>query len=774
LTNGSAYTFTSTATNSAGTSPPSVSSNSVTPVAPVPPLAPPGQPSNVQVTPGDRSGSVFWTAPTTGGQPAVYRAEALINGVPTGLYCQGIYPATQCTIQGLTNGQAYTVRVSAINGAGSSAPVVGPTPLVPQPPQPGNFTLGGSVAGMLDGVYVTLLTNGGSPLTLIQNGMFQFPSIQSGSGYNVTVAIQPPGQTCTVENGSGVANGNINNLEIQCVNNLYRIGGTVSGLAQGQRVQLVKNGVESIEVSTNGDFNFIQGVAWNGRYNVVVGTQPSTQTCLVSGGSDFIVQNNVTNIRVTCSSETVVEGQTLPRSGLIHAACGGNVLYDNVNYYTAPGRENTARLAICALANARLTHPDFFNDSVLGRHELIGGLEVQGYARDYIVTSDYGMVTLVQKYTGQTIAFQVTRPRPGNNNSGINVDFLDGSIGFTSHLTPPLSELPNGRWTMWITRGGTGTEGWGTVPAIQLLPDVSRDLGQVGQALNTDVTSQDIPWETYTLSGTVSGLATGERLRLVNNGVESLEISDNGRFTFNRTIAWNGGYNVLVATQSSSQTCLVSGGSGFNVQNNVTDIRVTCSSEAVIEGQTLPRDGLIYAACGGSTLYDNVNYYTAPGRENTARLAICALANARFTHPGFFNESVTSKHELVGGIEVQGYARDYLATSYYGMVTLVQKYTGQTIAFQVTRPRPGYNNSGINVDFLDGSIGFTSHLTPPLSELPNGRWTMWITRGGAGMEGWGTVPAIQLLPDVSRDLGQVGEALNPDVTSQDIDWSVAP
>jgi hypothetical protein len=90
----------------------------------------------VRVTPGDRSATVSWTAPTTGGQPAVYRAEALINGAPSGLYCEAIYPATQCSIQGLTNGQAYTVQVSAINGAGGSTPVVDPTPVTPRPTPP--------------------------------------------------------------------------------------------------------------------------------------------------------------------------------------------------------------------------------------------------------------------------------------------------------------------------------------------------------------------------------------------------------------------------------------------------------------------------------------------------------------------------------------------------------------------------------------------------------------------------------------------------------------
>jgi hypothetical protein len=368
--------------------------------------------------------------------------------------------------------------------------ILGPSGCIP----PLAYQLGGTITGLRVAANLTLLNNGANPATFSQTGAFSFPGgIPSGSSYNVTVGSQPPGKTCSVANGRGVANNNVNNLEVRCVNNLYRIGGTVTGLAAGQRVRLVNNGVESLLVSANGAFTFLQGAAWNGRYNVIVGIQPTTQTCTVTGGTGFNVRSNVTNIFVRCSGETVVDGQTLPRNGLITAPRGRTTLYQNINYVTAPGQENTARIAIAALTNVRLTYPDFFNDRVTGKHELIGGLEVQGYAADYIATSHYGMVTLVQKTTGQ-IAYQVTRPQPGPNNSGINVDFLDGSIGLTSHLTPPLPDLPNGRWTMWITRGGVGTEGWGTVPAIQLLPENPVDLGQVGEALNPNVNSQDIDW----------------------------------------------------------------------------------------------------------------------------------------------------------------------------------------------------------------------------------------------------------------------------------------
>src|SRR5258708_12240989 len=57
LANGSAYTFTVTATNSVGTGPASAASTAVTP------LGPPGAPNNVSATAGNTQATVSWTAP---------------------------------------------------------------------------------------------------------------------------------------------------------------------------------------------------------------------------------------------------------------------------------------------------------------------------------------------------------------------------------------------------------------------------------------------------------------------------------------------------------------------------------------------------------------------------------------------------------------------------------------------------------------------------------------------------------------------------------------
>ena len=112
LTNGTSYTFTVAATNTAGTSTPS------TPSAAAVPAATPGAPTGVAATALNASLSVTWHSPlVTGGSPITgYRATAS----PGGSTCT--ISGTTCVITGLTNGVSYTVTVVAINAAGTGSP----------------------------------------------------------------------------------------------------------------------------------------------------------------------------------------------------------------------------------------------------------------------------------------------------------------------------------------------------------------------------------------------------------------------------------------------------------------------------------------------------------------------------------------------------------------------------------------------------------------------------------------------------------------------------
>jgi len=127
LTNGTAYTFTVTATNAAGTSAPSAASAAVTPATqPGPPIMGAATAGNAQVT-------VTFTAPlSNGGSPiTTYTVYSTAGGFSaTGA-------ASPLTVTGLTNGTAYTFYVMARNDTGrggASANSSTVTPVLPGAP----------------------------------------------------------------------------------------------------------------------------------------------------------------------------------------------------------------------------------------------------------------------------------------------------------------------------------------------------------------------------------------------------------------------------------------------------------------------------------------------------------------------------------------------------------------------------------------------------------------------------------------------------------------
>jgi hypothetical protein len=81
------------------------------------------------------------------------------------------------------------------------------------------YSVGGTVSG-LSGTVV-LQDNGGNDLSVGASGPFTFSTgLLSGAAYNVTVTGNPPGQTCSVANGSGtVGTANVTNVVVACAAN---------------------------------------------------------------------------------------------------------------------------------------------------------------------------------------------------------------------------------------------------------------------------------------------------------------------------------------------------------------------------------------------------------------------------------------------------------------------------------------------------------------------------------------------------------------------------
>lgn len=94
------------------------------------------------------------------------------------------------------------------------------------------------------------------------------------------------------------------------------------------------------------------------------------------------------------------------------------------------------------------------------------------------------------------------------------------------------------------------------------------------------------PQTTFTVGGTVTGLAAGTTLTLLDNTSDSLSISTNGAFTFATALSANAVYAVTIKTQPTGQTCTASGVSGMATAN-VTNVAIACTAITYTIGGTV-------------------------------------------------------------------------------------------------------------------------------------------------------------------------------------------
>ncbi len=183
------------------------------------------------------------------------------------------------------------------------------------------FTISGTVSG-LTGTGLVIQNNGGDDKTVTGNGAFTFAStVADGTPYSVTVKTQPAGQTCSVTNGTGtVAGANVGNVSISCAAS-YTIGGTITGL--NGTVLIQAPGTNGLSTYLNGPFTLLPAVLDGTAYSVTIGSQPANQTCIIANGTGTVSGANVTNVSITCSTNTYFLGGTV--SGL----AGGTLVLQN-------------------------------------------------------------------------------------------------------------------------------------------------------------------------------------------------------------------------------------------------------------------------------------------------------------------------------------------------------------------------------------------------------------------------------------------------------------
>ncbi len=377
----------------------------------------------------------------------------------------------------------------------------------------------------------------------------------------------------------------------------YSVGGTISGLSTGQTLTLLNNGTDSLAVTANGAFSFATPIAQGGAYSVTVGSQPVGQTCTVSNASGSGLSADVSNVSVVCQGSSFTVGGTL--SGL--SAGGQLTLQDN----SGP--------ALVLGANGSFTFP-----------------QPQAPASNYLVTVSSqplnGQTCSVNRGVGYSITGNVNSVSVvcasstyavGGTLSGLS---SGNTVTLTDNGGDALSLSSNGAFTFptQVAAGASYTLRVQTQPTGQ----VCTISAATGTSVTPAASTVTCATSTYTVGGTVSGLAGSQSFTLLNNEGDPLTLSANGSFTFATPVAAGSSYMVTVGTQPSAQVCVVTAGVGSAVQANVSSVSVACSAGLHLYAADLYRNQVDQYAIGSDGELTPLSPASAPAQvEPTAIVA---------------------------------------------------------------------------------------------------------------------------------------------------------
>jgi len=434
------------------------------------------------------------------------------------------------------------------------------------------FAVGGTVSGLAAGGTVVLADNGGDDVTVTSNGAFAFGApVASGGSYAVTVATQPQGQTCTVtQTSTAVTTANVT-VTVTCIDAALplTLGGTVSGLALGDTIELQDNGGDDLFVTNNGTFAFSMGLPPGSPYAVTVSspTSPVPQMCTVTMGSGTVGSSNVTTVDVTCTTLTApvfTVGGTV--TGL---ASSESLILEN---------EGGDNLVVSANGSFTFAMPVVAGSSY---DVTVQASPASPVAETCTVTGPSGVVGNAN-VTSPTVTCAPTQLTIGGTLSGLSSNDV---VALKENGVQSLVLGANGPFTFAGTVA-SGTAYTVTVAGNPTNPPetctVSQGTGTVGSA-DVSVVVSCVATPLYPVNVTVSGLAgpggsAAETVVIEDNGGGPLGVSSNGKSSFATMLPTGAAYDVTVTSNPTSpqQTCVVTGGAG-TIQGAPANVAVTCT-----------------------------------------------------------------------------------------------------------------------------------------------------------------------------------------------------
>jgi titin len=304
LVNGTSYDVQIRAVNAIG-------SGTTTFSTAVTPRTVPGSPTSVSGIAGDAQVSLVWSVPVSDGGSVITDYVVEFNdGDSWTMFADGTSTSASATVTGLTNGQAYAFRVSAINIVGTGTVSTVSTAVTPATtPSAPTITAISPSNGSLS-VAFTAGANGGSAITTYKY------STDGGSTFR-TRDLRTPASPLVITKASGtesnLVNGTLYNIQIKAVNTIGDGTPTDSTSATPATVPTVPTvgsitsgdaslsvaftaGANGGSVITNYEYSTNGGSTYKSR--ATTGTISPLVITTVSNGAESLVNGTNYNVRI--------------------------------------------------------------------------------------------------------------------------------------------------------------------------------------------------------------------------------------------------------------------------------------------------------------------------------------------------------------------------------------------------------------------------------------------------------------------------------------------
>ncbi|MHB1871931.1 MAG: NHL domain-containing protein [Steroidobacteraceae bacterium] len=411
----------------------------------------------------------------------------------------------------------------------------------------------------------------------------------------------------------------------------FTVGGTVSGLSASGLV-LTDNGGDNLTLSSGATtFTFSQALASGASYSVAVATQPTGESCTVSGGSGTATAN-VTSVAVTCAVNTYTIGGTvtgLTASGLILADNGGNdlSLAAGATKFTFTQAVNSG-----AAYNVTIVQQPTGETCTVSSGSGTASANVTSVS----VACQPAAYTVGGSITGLTASGLVLQ-----NNAADNLGVTSGATTFTFSQT----QLAGTPYSVTVYQQPTGetcavSSGSGTIS---------------GSVSNVSVTCATAM---YSITGSASGLTTaGLKLQFYSAGsVQAVTpvTSGSAPYTYSN-VPYGTTVALTIAAQPGWATCTaVAGNYSGTVTGDVTGENLTCTADTPT-ASSVPTTGTTLNGPDGIAVDASGNLFVA---DTTANEVLKISSSGAVTQLG---GSASPAFNAPDGVAVDSHGNVYVA-----------------------------------------------------------------------------------------------------------------